>query len=118
MFALVIAYEWLLRAHVSQAPVDLLRYTIDRWDPVRAPVIVGLVALNATVVGAAILIFRLAWSPWTFPERRHWWRLRGAALWLAPASILLFPGTLQEIAPRLPARTFARYADRQRSPRR
>ena len=63
------AYEWFLRTHVSQTPVDIVRFALDRLDPSRLPVIVGLIALNAAVVGLAVLLYRLAWSPWVFPDR-------------------------------------------------
>jgi hypothetical protein len=88
VMALVIWYEWLLRSHVSQTPIDILRFALDRWEPNRLLVVVGLVALNAAVVGVAILLFRMAWSPWAFPARRLWWRARGALLWLLPSAVL------------------------------
>jgi signal transduction histidine kinase len=100
--ALVIWYEWVLRTHVAQTPVDILRFALDRWDPNRLLVIVGLVALNGAIVGLAILLFRMAWSPWAFPERRIWWRLGGVLLWLLPASILFVPTLIGDRAPRWP----------------
>ena len=100
--ALVIWYEWVLRTHVAQTPVDILRFTLDRWDPNRLLVVVGLLALNGAIVGLAILLFRMAWSPWTFPEHRTWWRVAGVALWLLPASILLWPALAGDRAPRWP----------------
>jgi signal transduction histidine kinase len=103
--ALVLWYEWLLRTHVSQAPVDILRFALDRWDPNRMLVVIGLVALNGAMVGLAILLFRMAWSPWVFPEHRVWWRLRGAVLWLLPAAIVFSPTVIGDRAPRWP--TFA-----------
>ena len=75
--ALVMSYEWLLRTHVSQTPVDILRFALDRLDLTRLPVLVGLIALNAAVVGLAILLYRLAWSPWVFASRAGAWRVRG-----------------------------------------
>ena len=32
--ALVMAYEWFLRTHVSQTPVDIVRFSLDRLDPI------------------------------------------------------------------------------------
>ena len=101
--ALVVWYEWLLRKHVSQTPIDILRYALDRWDPNRLLVIVGLVALNGAIVGLAILLFRMAWTPWAFPEHRRWWRLRGLVLWLLPAAILFSPTLVADRAPRWPS---------------
>ena len=101
--ALVVWYEWLLRTHVSQTPIDILRYALDRWDPNRLLVIVGLVALNGAIVGLAILLFRMAWTPWAFPEHRRWWRLRGVVLWLLPTAILFSPTLVADQAPRWPS---------------
>ena len=87
VMTLVMAYERVLRGYVSQTSVDVLRFALDRLDPVRMPVVVGLIALNASVVGLAILIFRLAWSPWAFPGGPLSWRLRALGLWLLPSAI-------------------------------
>ena len=73
--ALVMAYEWLLRTHVSQTPVEIVRFSLGRIELSRLPVIVGLIALNAAIVGLAILLYRLAWSPWAFPDRHRSWRV-------------------------------------------
>ena len=100
--ALIIWYEWILRTHVSQTPVDILLFSLDRWDPIRLLVAIGLVALNAAIIGIAILLFRLAWSPWSFPDNRVWWRMRGAAAWLVPAVVLFVPTVIAERAPRWP----------------
>ena len=89
--ALIVWYEWILRTHVSQTPVDILRFSVDAWDPIRLLVVVGLVALNAAMVGIAILLFRLAWSPWSFPGHRLGWRIRGLLAWLVPSAILFVP---------------------------
>ena len=85
---LVAMYESFLRAHLSVSPVDMVSFSLDRLDGIRLPVIVGLVALNAAVIGAAIVVLRMAWSPWVFPERRLSWRLRACALWLLPGAIV------------------------------
>lgn len=86
--AIIVGYERFLRTELSQAPVDIVRYALDRLDPVRLPVIVGLVALNAAVVGLSVVIFRVAWSPWIFPGTRLSWRLRTFGLWLLPGAIV------------------------------
>ena len=101
--ALVIWYEWLLRTHVSQTPVDILRFAIDRWDPNRLLVVVGLVALNAAVAGLGILLFRMAWTPWAFQSARVWWRVRGVILWLLPSAVFFWPGAIALQAPRWPS---------------
>ena len=101
--ALVMAYEWLLRTHVSQTPVDIVRFAIYPFDPNRLPVIVGLIALNAAVVGLAVLLYRLAWSPWVFPEHHLAWRLRAVGLWLLPSAIFFGALAADDRAPRWPS---------------
>lgn len=101
--ALIVWYEWILRTHVSQTPVDILRFSVDAWDPIRLLVVVGLVALNAAMVGIAVLLFRLAWSPWSFPGNRLAWRIRGLAAWLVPSAILFVPALMADRAPPWPS---------------
>ena len=101
--ALVLSYEWLLRTHVSQTPVEIVRFAMDRLDPARMQVIVGLIALNAAVVGLAVLLCRFAWSPWVFPSRRIWWRARGFALWILPSVIFFGALAADDRAPRWPS---------------
>lgn len=108
--ALVMWYEWLLRTHISQTPVEILRFSLDRWDPNRLLVIVGLVALNGAIVGLAILLFRMAWSPWTFRGHRVAWRVRGLLLWIAPAAIFFFQTLLAGRAPAWPSVTVVVFA--------
>lgn len=101
--AVVWLYESFLRTQVSQAPVDIVSFTLDRIDPVRLPVIVGLVALNAAVVGLVILVFRMAWSPWVFPEHRISWRVRAVALWVLPASLAFGVLPVRDVAAQWPS---------------
>jgi signal transduction histidine kinase len=101
--ALVMTYEWFLRSHVSQTPVDIVRFALDRFDLTRLPVVIGLVALNAAVVGLAVLIYRIAWSPWVFPERPRSWRLRAFGLWLLPSAIFFGVLAADDRAPQWPS---------------
>jgi signal transduction histidine kinase len=100
--ALVMSYEWLLRTHVSQTPVDIMRFALDR-EPARVAVVVGLVALNAAVVGLGVLIYRLAWSPWVFAHRPTAWRLRSYGLWLLPGAIFFGVFAADDRAPQWPS---------------
>ncbi len=103
VMALVMSYEWLLRTYVSQTPVDIVRFALDRFDPVRVPVIVGLIVMNASVVGMAILLFRFAWSPWVFPGGPTSWRLRSFGLWLLPSAIVFGVLEAGDRAPQWPS---------------
>jgi len=100
--ALLISYAAFLRAHVSQAAVDILRFAVEPGDWARLLVVVGLLALNAAVIGAAVLTFRLAAAPWVFPDAARSWRLRGAVAWLLPAAMLAWPGLTATYAPLVP----------------
>ena len=102
--ALVMSYEWFLRTHVSQTPVDIVRFALDRLDPTRLLVIVGLIALNAAVVGLAILLYRLAWSPWVFPGSPAVVAVaRGLRVWLLPAAIFFGAFAADDRAPQWPS---------------
>ncbi|MBY0494234.1 MAG: HAMP domain-containing protein [Cyanobacteria bacterium] len=101
--ALVMLYAWLLRTHVSQTPVDIVRFSLDRLDPIRLPVIVGLIALNAAVVGVAILLCRLAWSPWVFPGRQLLWRSRALMAWMLPGIVAFGVLAADDRAPQWPS---------------
>ena len=96
--AIIAGYEAFLHTHVSQAPVDILRFSLDPWDGMRLLVVVGLVALNAAVVGGAVLVLRLARAPWAYPDRRAVWQARAVACWLVPGVFFLAPG----LASRMP----------------
>ena len=97
------SYEWLLRTHVSQTPVDIVRFALDRLDLTRLPVLVGLIALNAAVVGLAILLYRLAWSPWVFASRAGAWRVRGFAVSVLPSAIFFGALAADDRAPQWPS---------------
>jgi signal transduction histidine kinase len=100
--ALLIWYEWFLRTQISQAPVDILRFAIDREDWLRLQVVVGLLALNAAVIGLAVLVLLMSRSPWAFPQAGRTWRLRGVVAWIGPSLLLWWPGVAQRYAPLLP----------------
>jgi signal transduction histidine kinase len=97
--AVVLAYEWFLRTHVSQTPVEIVRFSLGGLDPTRVPVIVGLIALNAAVVGLATLLYRLAWSPWVFPSSSRLWRARALSLWLLPSVVFFGVYAANDTAP-------------------
>ena len=63
---------------------------------------VGLLALNAAVIGFAVLVLLLARSPWVFPQSGRAWRLRGVIAWLLPALFLWWPDVARDYAPLLP----------------
>jgi len=66
-------------------------------------VIVGLIALNASVVGLATLLYRLAWSPWVFPSGPRLWRARAVFLWLLPAVAFFGVYSANDTAPQWPS---------------
>ncbi len=101
--ALVMSYQWFLRTHVSQTPVDIVRFSLGGIDPARLPVIVGLIALNAAIVGLAILLCRLAWSPWVFPDRRVLWRWRALISWMLPGAVAFGVFAADDRAPQWPS---------------
>ncbi len=107
--ALLLAYGSFLRTDVSQVAVDILRFAIEPRDWVRLLVVVGLLALNAAVVGLAVVVLRAAASPWVFATAPRRWRVRGALAWLLPAALLLWPGA-DVYAPLAPTLTVVAFA--------
>ena len=89
---LIVWYEFFVRTHVSQAPVDILRFALDPGDQIRMFVVVGLLALNAAILGVAVLLLRAAASPWVFAQAPGAWRARTIIIWLVPIALLLVPG--------------------------
>ena len=65
--------------------------------------LVGLIALNAAVVGLAILLYRLAWSPWVFASRAGAWRARGFAVSVLPSAIFFGALAADDRAPQWPS---------------
>ena len=100
--ALLISYGAFLRSHLSHAAVDILRFAVEPGDWRRLLVVVGLLMLNAAVIGMAVLVLRAASSPWVFASSTLGWRLRGAAAWVFPAVILAWPGLAERSAPLIP----------------
>ncbi len=103
VIALLIWYEAFLRGQISQAPIDILRFAIDRDDWLRLQVVIGLLALNAAVIGVAVLVLLLARSPWAFPQSGPAWRLRGVMAWLLPTLFLWWPNIARAYAPLWPS---------------
>ncbi len=101
--AIICAYEFFLQVHVSQAPIDFLRFSLDPMDPMRLFVVTGLVALNLATVGLSILVLRIAMASWIFAGSRTWWRLRAAIAWVAPTLVVLLWGILGTRVPPAPA---------------
>ena len=90
--SLIVWYEFFVRTHVSQAPVDILRFALDPGDRTRMFMVVGLVALNAAVLGIAVTCLSAAVSPWTFARSPRSWRARTVVIWLLPIALLFVPG--------------------------
>jgi signal transduction histidine kinase len=88
--ALLVEYERFLRTHLAQMPFDLLRFSLNPLDWQRLAVGVGLVVLNAALLAFAVLVFRLAKSPWVIAGSHRWLRALVPILWAVPAAALLF----------------------------
>ena len=95
---LILRYEFFLRTHYSQAPVDVLRFALGPLDPIRLLVVIGVMALNAAVLSAAIVVLRFAASMFALAGGLSATRARMIVLWLLPAA-LLFQPALSERAP-------------------
>lgn len=82
---LVVAYESFIRTRLSQSSVDVLHFSLHPLDSARLPVVVGLVVLHAALAALAVLILRVAISPWVVAGQVRWIRAWIPILWAAPA---------------------------------
>jgi signal transduction histidine kinase len=86
---LVATYERFLRTDLSQMPFDLLHFSLNPFDWQRLAVGFGLVVLHAALLALAVLLFRLAVSPWVIAATHRWLRAWIPVLWAAPAAGVL-----------------------------
>jgi signal transduction histidine kinase len=82
--ALVLAaHAWLLRDTVAHSTVDLLHFSLAPFSPARLALQLGLIALHAAAVAAAVALFRASTIPWLVPR----WSAHQAAIvaaWTVP----------------------------------
>ena len=81
---LIGAYQVFLQTRLTQAPVDILRFALTPWEPARLTLIIGLVVLHAALIALAILILRVASSPWVIAASYRWLRALMLLLWIVP----------------------------------
>lgn len=118
---IIVGYEGFLETRLSQAPVDIVHFSLHPWDIDRVAVSVGLVVLHAAVAGGTVLILRLAAAPWVIPASRRRWRLLVPLLWIAGGLVVaammrptgerapLVPTSLAVVFVASAALTFGRY---------
>jgi signal transduction histidine kinase len=78
----------LLRNTIAFSSLDLLHFSIHRWEMSRLTLQVGLLMAHASAIGLAVVIFRLALHRWRIA--RTDWRMWAAILmgWAAPSVAL------------------------------
>lgn len=96
------AYAGFLRTHISDAPVDILRFSVDPRDGMRLLVVLGLVALNAAVVGACVLVLRMAADLSIVSGVGRAWRGGPEWLWVMPGALLVGFGLVESRPPGMP----------------
>jgi len=101
--ALVIGYGAFIRYGVASVPADILHFGLRPWDWSRLALLIGIVVLNASVVAAGVLIYRLALLPWTTGSLMPWGRAATAIAWTLPPAVLIASGGTGAWAARWPA---------------
>ncbi len=86
---LLVGYEELLRTRLALMPYDILHFSLHPVDPLRLAVGVGIVVLHAALLALAVLVFRVALTPWVIAPGDRWVRGWIPVLWLAPAAAIL-----------------------------
>jgi len=82
---MLVAYEAFLRTRLVLAPFDILHFSLHPFEPGRLAVVTGLVVLHAALLASAVLLFRIAASPWVVAASHRGLRMWIAVLWAAPA---------------------------------
>lgn len=83
-------YRDFLHSRLTMMPVEALHFSLHPFDTDRLAVAMGLVALHATLLALAVLIYRVARVRWVIPASRPLLRLLVPVLWVAPAAVLFY----------------------------
>lgn len=83
--ALLVGYEEFLRTRLAQMPLDIAHFSLHPWFPGRLAVAAGIVVLHGALLALAVLLFRVALSPWVVAGHYRWIRRWIPVLWGAPA---------------------------------
>ena len=86
---LLFGYEDFVRSRLALVPFDIVHFALHPWEPSRLAVVIGLLVLHATLGALAVLIFRLAHSPWVVSSGSRWIRALIPLLWALPAVAVL-----------------------------
>ena len=88
--AVLIAHQELLRNTIANSRLDLLQFSLQRWNTARLALQIGLVIAHATALGLCVAIARAALARWSV--RRGDWRLRVATIvcWVLPLVVWRF----------------------------
>ena len=86
---LLFVYEDFVRSRLALVPFDIVHFALHPWEPARLAVVIGLLVLHAALGALAVLIFRLAISPWVVSARLRWVRAWIPVLWAVPAVAVL-----------------------------
>jgi signal transduction histidine kinase len=83
----LIAHRELLRDTIANSRLDLLQFSLQRWNTARLALQVGLIIAHATALGLSVAIVRAALARWSV--RRGDWRMRllTVACWILPLVI-------------------------------
>ena len=101
--ALVVGYEAFLRHSVAGVPADILHFGLRPWDWPRLAIVTGVIILNASVVAAAVVVYRLALARWSVRSLTATSRLLIGLAWLAVPVVVLVSGAASYWTPTVPA---------------
>jgi len=102
MAALLVAYGAFIRFGVAGVPTDILHFGLRPWDSMRLAILVGIIALNAAVAAAAVVLLRLALVPWAMAALPNRLRRVIGFTWLAAPAAVVASGSIAAWTPRVP----------------
>ncbi len=101
---LLVGYQARLRDSLAVMPFDIAQFSLHPWEPSRLAVAAAIVILHGALFALAVLLFRMAISPWVVAGTHRWIRAWIPVLWAAPALAVIVAATRGwEDPPRLPA---------------
>jgi len=102
--ALVVGYEAFIRHGLARMPIDILHYGLRPWDWARLGILIGVIALNASVIALGVSVLRLGRPPWARgAASAPALRLLTVAAWFVAPLTVVAPGLAAFWTPTLPA---------------
>ena len=90
---ILFGHYWLLARLLVHASLNPVQFSLHPFEPLRLAFVLGVLALHAATLWAAVVTLRFAAQSWRVSPRARPARLAMAGLWLLPVSVGVLLGT-------------------------